>query len=389
MCMYAAAAGNRFFFVGQQFSIPDSTESSDSSNLSTNLASQTGITQQAALSSFSPQPAVSCSLLSCFSHHHQFMSQSQLQALPATLPRSESSSASPQQLTWLCSGSSPQLGSASLSQSAAAVSDELQGFASELCMGSMPLFPVFETMGLSDENDMWAAECPPEDVDQLLDWATNSSLSDPTPESTQLEMSGELNPGSFESGSHSVQTAARQLSSNLGSSSLLCEDLRAPSESQTCLADLSTQSAEMSYSDLPAVEAYAEACAHSSATFLADDDTLDVDPLELLMQREEASHLETMTCSADPMLTLLGRDSSHSRADVQQAGTHDQTDTQKKRCGRPRVYDLDRPVDTGKTSSWHCIQPATQSVEISDSQETHTLCLSGGTCECISNTNFV
>ena len=383
------AAGNRFFFVGQQSSIPDSTESSDSSNLSTNLASQTGITQQAALSSFSPQPAVSCSLLSCFSHHHQFMSQSQLQALPATLPRTESSSASPERLTWLCPGSSPQLGSASLSQSAAAASDELQGFASESCMGSMPLFPVFETMGLSDENDMWAAECPPEDVDQLLDWATNSSLSDPTAESPQLEMPSELNPRSFESGSHSVQTAARQLSSNLGSSSLLCEDLRAQSAPQTCLADLSTQSAEMSYSDLPAVEAYAEACTHPSATFLADDDSLDVDPLELLMQREEASHLETMTCSADAMLTLSGRDSSHSRADVQQAGTHDQTDTQKKRCGRPRVYDLDRPVDTGKTSSWHCIQPATQSAEISDSQETHTFCLSGGTCERISNTNPV
>lgn len=213
-------------------------------------------------------------------------------------------------------------------------------------MGSMPLFPVFETIGLGDENDMWAAECPPEDVDQLLDWATNSSLSDPTAESTQLEMPSELNPRSFESASHSVQAAARQLSSNLGSSSLLCDDLRAQSASQTCLADLSTQGAEMSYSDLPAVEAYAEVCAHPSATFLGDDDSLDVDPLELLMQREEASHLETMTCSADPMPSLSARDSSHSRADVQQAGTHDQTDTQKKRCGRPRVYDLDRPVDT-------------------------------------------
>ena len=267
-------------------------------------------------------------------------------------------------------------------------------------------------MDMSEDSNMWAANCLPEDVDKLLDWAADSAadstFSDPSLNSAQLSMSCyELPQHSFELRSEAqgvqIQTSI-QPSYNLGKPSTGCDTHTMTTAAQECPVSLALPrdpcSDELPYTRLHALTASPRAasqqaelypdlnCDQSSWTLgskastpllydrlasdalqhqqLASDapqhqqlvsDTLQQqqlasdahqhpllapDPLELLMQMEQ-----DLCFGALP--SLSSRDSSPSSGSDEQIGVPDAKgeSQMKRRCGRPRVYDLDRPVPPG------------------------------------------
>ena len=261
----------------------------------------------------------------------------------------------------------------------------------ETTLHFLPASP-FDTMDMSEDSIMWAADCLPEDVDKLLDWAADSAadstFSDPSLNSAQLSMSCyELPQHSFELRSEAqgvqIQTSI-QPSYNLGKPSTGCDTHTMTTAAQECPVSLALPrdpcSDELPYTRLHALTASPRAasqqaelypdlnCDQSSWTLgskastpllydrlasdalqhqqLASDahqhPLLAPDPLELLMQMEQ-----DLCFGALP--SLSSRDSSPSSGSDEQIGVPDAKgeSQMKRRCGRPRVYDLDRPVPPG------------------------------------------
>ncbi len=331
-------------------------------------------------------------------------------------------------------------------------SEALQGLVSEPMLDTaghfLPASP-FDTMDMSEDSHMWAADCLPEDVDKLLDWAADSAadsaFSDPSLDSAQLSMPRyELPQHSFElqCEAQGVQSqTSRQPSYNLNKPSTGCDTHTMTTAAQECPVSMGLPkdpcSDELSYAaspgpasqqaellqvpdlscdqsswnlgsqaptpllyDSPASDALqhqqlaSDALQHQQLVSdalqhqqLASDShqhqqlssdapqhqqlashallheqlasdahqqpqmasdahqhqLLASDPLGLLMQREQDSCFGNLP-------TLSGRDNSPSSGSDEQTEVPDVKGGRqmKKRCGRPRVYDLDRPVPPGE-----------------------------------------
>lgn len=366
VCMLA---GNRFFWVGQRSRMSDSTDSSESSNLSTRaLASQRSVNQQATFPPTSVPPSPFTSL------HVPSHTASQPQSMPykalPSLPRDKFSSMGCRPFDWSTSESSDRICSASALPSltsaatAAAASDTFQDLAaSESCIDSLQTFPsspfetMIENMGLAEEEEMWAADCPPEDVDKLLDWAAAPSLSDPNRDSAHLDMPAAFDHSSARPGPQCTLAAGGHPSCTLGvhhdSSTTMAAAWACPAVARP---QHESSSDELCYSQISALEAYAEAASQLAAAgpqrTASAQMGLTSDPLGLLEQTEAAAPLDGAGYPSLAMPSLSSRDSSPSSANEAQAGGSAQTDMQKKRrCGRPRVYDLDGPVTVGIVSA--------------------------------------
>lgn len=272
--------------------------------------------------------------------------------------------------------------------------------------------PGFKDASMSTEDvDTWTNECSQQDVDHLLDWATDPSLSKPEIDSSAFSMCGSpdtiynlqlpsspgmqalggtlscspdagysLEPPSpqgmqgFDSShscspnaSYSLQLAATQGMQGGLDRQLSCSwDTEASHlDTQCCFQD-TNQHAE-SYSEgllacalLPGLEAFGEvacqqlsACsellpAHSSG----HGSELSGDPLDQLMESACCPAPEETGQQSSPASTLHGRGCSLAFHIDQETGSfEDRQGPQKKRCGRPRVYDLDIPVVAGIASN--------------------------------------
>ena len=297
---------------------------------------------------------------------------------------------------WPCCDSSPQLSSAlAVQTSAASASDHLQDLAAESMQDSEPFLPAspLEPMSLSDDSDMWAADCPPEELNNLLDWAAVSALSPFSFSSPPLSIPPDSTQHSPQHGIPGEQLAGSQLSCSLATPSFEYGCSAATTAAQDCCTVTGMPADTLSaQSQLPAVTAYTGSAwqpgsIHTGTSCDASSlDTLASDPLELLMQREQGSGLschvgqpswpgrdslhrgqdylfdtrpsvpgrDSLQLGQDSFLdtrpSLSSRDSSPSSAHdapTNGDGTPERT-PMKRRCGRPRVYDLDRPVDSGE-----------------------------------------
>ena len=271
--------------------------------------------------------------------------------------------------------------------------------------------PSFRDASMSTEDvDTWANGGSQQDVDQLLDWAADPSLSKPELDSSAFSMCGSPNtvynvhlassqgmqalggklscspdagysleppsPHGMQGldSSHSCSPDASyslQLASSQGMQGGLDRQLSCSwdteashLDTQCCFQD--TNHHAESYSDgllacafLPGLEAFGEAAcqqlsacsellpAHSSG----HASELSGDPLDQLMESACCPAPEETGQQSSPVSTLHGRGCSLTYHDGKQAGScEDRQGPQKKRCGRPRVYDLDTPLVAGIAS---------------------------------------
>jgi len=458
-------AGNRFFWVGQHYCASDSTDCSDAAHLvAAALAPQRRCHQQATSLGAASHSGSSFSLASFIDNGCQLPN-----AADSTLSLLPTSSSVPSQKGIWSPPDTPSLSKSSLTMPFPTVSDSeaLQDLVSEPMLDAtghfLPASP-FGTMDMSEDSNMWAADCLPEDVDKLLDWAADSAadsaFSDPSLDSAQLSMpcyelpqhSFELQceaqgvqsqtsrqPGcnlgkpSIEYDTHTMTTAAQncpvsmalprepcsdefpyqaasqpaelllvpdlnsdQSSWNLGSQAstpllydnpasdalqyqqLVSDALQhqqlasdAPQHQQQALDAPQPQQLASDALQQPQVASDAHehqqlssdalqqpqvasdahqhqqlaSNAHQQPQMASDahQHQLASDPLGLLLQREQELCFGGLPC-------LSGRDSSPSSGSDEQTGVPDVKGGRqmKKRCGRPRVYDLDRPVPPGE-----------------------------------------
>ena len=386
-------AGNRFFWVGQHHCLSDNADCTDASHVVTAAqAPQRKCHQQATGLGAASHSGSSFSLSSFIDSACQPPN-----VADSTCPLLPKSSSVPSQKGVWSPPDTPSLCESSLTIPFPAASDSeaLQDLVSEPILETtlhfLPASP-FDTMDMSEDSNMWAANCLPEDVDKLLDWAADSAadstFSDPSLNSAQLSMSCyELPQHSFELRSEAqgvqIQTSI-QPSYNLGKPSTGCDTHTMTTAAQECPVSLALPrdpcSDELPYTRLHALTASPRAasqqaelypdlnCDQSSWTLgskastpllydrlasdalqhqqLASDahqhPLLAPDPLELLMQMEQ-----DLCFGALP--SLSSRDSSPSSGSDEQIGVPDAKgeSQMKRRCGRPRVYDLDRPVPPG------------------------------------------
>ena len=406
-------AGNRFFWVGQHHCLSDNADCTDASHVVTAAqAPQRKCHQQATGLGAASHSGSSFSLSSFIDSGCQPPN-----VADSTCPLLPKSSSVPSQKGVWSPPDTPSLCESSLTIPFPAASDSeaLQDLVSEPMLETtlhfLPASP-FDTMDMSEDSNMWAANCLPEDVDKLLDWAADSAadstFSDPSLNSAQLSMSCyELPQHSFELRSEAqgvqIQTSI-QPSYNLGKPSTGCDTHTMTTAAQECPVSLALPrdpcSDELPYTRLHALTASPRAasqqaelypdlnCDQSSWTLgskastpllydrlasdalqhqqlasdalqhqqlasdalqhqqLASDahqhPLLAPDPLELLMQMEQ-----DLCFGALP--SLSSRDSSPSSGSDEQIGVPDAKgeSQMKRRCGRPRVYDLDRPVPPG------------------------------------------
>ena len=301
---------------------------------------------------------------------------------------------------------------------AASDSEALQDLVSEPMLDTTgPCLPAspFDTMDMSEDSNMWPADCLPEDVDKLLDWAVDSAadstFSDPSLDSAQLGMSCyELPQHTFELQSeaqgvqgqtsrhpgcnldrpstgcdtHTMTTAAQDCPVSMGLPKTLCSDelpytaspQAASQQAELLLGpdlicdqsswNLGSQAPTPLLYDSPASDTLqhqqlasdalqhqqlaSDALQHQQlvpdtiqhqqvASDAQQHQLLASDPLGLLMQGEQDSCFGALP-------SLCGRDSSPSSGSDDQIGVPDvkEGNQMKRRCGRPRVYDLDGPV---------------------------------------------
>ncbi len=430
MTVLCVFAGNRFFWVGQHHCASDSTDCSDASHLVAAALAPHGRRHQQATSLGAASHSGSSFSLASFTDNGCQLPT----AADSTSPLLQTSSSVPSQRGVWSPPDTPSLCKLSLTMPFLAASDSeaLQGLVSEPMLDTtMDLLPAspFDTINMSEDSNMWAADCLPEDVDKLLDWAADSAadsaFSDPSLDSAQLSMSCyELPQHSFELQSeaqgmqsqtsrqpgnnlnkpsagcdiHTMNTAAQECPVSMGLPKEPCSDelsytASPQSASQQAelllLSDLScdqsswrvgSQAPTPLLYDNPASEALqhhhlasdavqqpqlasdalhhqqlaSDALQHQQlasdalqqpqvASDAQQQKLLASDPLGLLMQREQDLCFGALPC-------LSGRDSSPSSGSDEQTGVPDgkggrQT---KKRCGRPRVYDLDQPVPPGE-----------------------------------------
>ena len=237
------SAGNRFFWVGQHHCASDSTDCTDASRLvAAALAPQRRCHQQATSLGAASHSSSSFSLASFIDSQCQPPN-----AADSTLSLLPTSSCVPcQKGTW-SPPDTPSLCNLSLTMPSLAASDSeaLQGLVSEPMIyttGHFLAASPFDTMDMSEDSNMWAADCLPEDVDKLLDWAADSAadsaFSDPSLDSAQLSMPCyELPQHSFElqseaQGVHS-QTST-QPGFNLDKPSTGCDNHTMTTAAQEC-----------------------------------------------------------------------------------------------------------------------------------------------------------
>ncbi|KAL3141599.1 hypothetical protein ABBQ32_004840 [Trebouxia sp. C0010 RCD-2024] len=254
-----------------------------------------------------------------------------------------------------------------------------------------PLTPLHHTgarlsatsgFGLPDlstaDMETWPSDCPP-DVDQLLDWVAESELplSLSTAETTPsaFSMAGSPSPDCSLPlcSSPSMEGFDRQLSCSWDTDA-------SHLDVQAYFSDIPLRQAE-SYSDalacsllpdLEAVDAAVDAAASQQLLLPSTEDMpaqssgqgtkASGDALDQLMEiaccslPEAAGSLPEAVGQSSNAAPVLGMDLSLAGHDSSQAGAcKEGQGSQKKRCGRPRVYDLDSPVATGaaKGSSTH------------------------------------
>ena len=372
--------GGRFFWVGQHARPSDSTDSCSSSS----LLARAWVSQNS-VNKLSIHAASACAtqLLDQQSSPHS-------ECLGLAPPEGSPSLAEVQQWS-LIEGSElgsqlgSQLRSPGKAAEAHAPTPSLQ--LPRACLDSAPGLgvPVLSTTDV----DTWTADCSPEDVDQLLDWAADpelqSSLS--KPESNSVAFSMSCSPD----GDYSLQLASSQDMRGLGSrlscspdagyslelsSSQGMQGLNTqPScswdteafhlDAQACSHDINhdiNQQAEsfsdgLSYSLFPSMEAFGETASQqlsASNELMSEQQSsghgseVCGDPLDQLMESACRSLPEAFGQQSDAVLPLSGTDCSLACLDGSQAGSFgDGQCPQKKRCGRPRVYDLDTPLATG------------------------------------------
>lgn len=242
---------------------------------------------------------------------------------------------------------------------------------------------VFGLPSLSTaEVDTWTSDYPP-DVDQLLDWAADPelplSLSKVKNTPSAFSMSGSPGPDyNLQLGSsQSMEGFHRQLSCSWDTQS-------SGLDAHGYVADMHPQAE--SYSDalacslLPGLEAMDDAASQLllpssdqlvTAQSSGHDSQESEDPLDQLL--ESACCLLPQAVGQSPSaVPVLGMGHNPAGPDSSQAGVcEDRQGPQKKRCGRPRVYDLDTPVATGGACS-HL--------------DAHVLC---GSCMCASCVTMV
>ncbi|DBA80198.1 TPA: hypothetical protein ACH3X2_007660 [Trebouxia sp. C0005] len=420
--------GNRFFWVGQHHCASDSTDCTDASHLvAAALAPQKECHQQATGLGAASQPGSLFSLSSFIDSGF-----APPNTPDSTLPLLPTKSSVPSQRGSWSPSDTPSLCTPSLTMPFLAASDSeaLQGLVSEPVLSAtshfLPASP-FDTMDMSEDSNMWAAHCLPEDVDKLLDWAddsaADSSFSDPSLNSAQLSMSCyELPLHSIDlqsEGQGMLLQTSRQPGYNVDKASTACDTHTRTTATQECpvsmglprdpcsdqlpytasprpasqqaklllVPDLSCDQSSWSLGtqaptpllyDHPASDALwhqqLASDAHQHQQLVSDtvqhqqlasdaiqhqqlasdapqqqqvaSDThqhqlLVSDPLGLLIQREQ-----DLCFGALPKESLSGRDSSPSSGSDDQTGVPDVKggSQMKRRCGRPRVYDLDRPV---------------------------------------------
>ena len=211
--------------------------------------------------------------------------------------------------------------------------------------------------------DTWASDCPTEDVEQLLNWAVDpamqSSASETMTDSAHISMPCDFTNDDSLQSLDGLQSAGRQLSCSWDTEA---RDL----DAHSCFPDLGNQADshpdDLAYSQLPALEAFAEAASQQltapSEAMAGSEQSNELlgDILDQLMHRECSSMPESIGDLSDCVTPLSRKDSSLTCAHSCQASPHaptthanleQQNAPPKKRCGRPRVYDLDTPAATG------------------------------------------
>ena len=382
--------GGRFFWVGHHARPSDSTESSSSTSLLARpLVSQNSVKNTSAHAASACAPELL----------DQQISGEWLGLAPQG---SSPGSTEPQH----CRGvEGSQLGLPGQATEAEALTLQHP----KTCLDSTSGFggPSMSTTGI----DSWATDYSPEDVDQLWDWAAEPklqlSLSKSEHDPAAFSMCGSLatgynlplplsqgmqpldgkvscSPNALEppscqgmQGLDSIQSCSpktchgRQLASAQGRQGLdrqlSCswDDEAFHSDVQGCLQDPSQQT-EL-YSDsllasplLPGLEGLGGAASPmlsaSSELMIAESSGrgsgLSGDPLDQLMESACCSSHDETGQQSSPVSALHGNDCSLTYHNGKQEGSaEDRQGCQKKRCGRPRVYDLDTPIASGIASN--------------------------------------
>lgn len=347
-----AFAGCRFFLVGQHARPSDSTDSSKSSTCFSGLLASENAKRK------HPSPDSGASMVQ--QQHLQLQAQSlAVNAVPDLLGN-QAWSALQQQV----------LGSAVCSSQADAPSPFAQNSLTDaptngpIHAQSLNAASGFDDLASCATGDAWATDCPTEDVEQLLNWAADPSLQSSASETMTdpADLSMPCVPANNDGlqNLHGLQAAVEQLSCSWETQAT---DLGAHS----CFPDLGEEADsypdDFAYSQLPALEAFAEAASQqptASSEMVAgvseQNTELSGNVLDQLMHRECCSMPESIGDLSDAVTPLSGRDSQLTCAQSYQAcpdafghraNSEDPNAPPKKRCGRPRVYDLDTPAATG------------------------------------------
>lgn len=380
-------AGGRFFWVGQHARPSDSTESSNSTSL---LAR--ALVSQHSVQNLPAQPTSACAV--------QLLDQQTSGECLGLAPQ-DSSPGFPEAQHWsLVEGL--QLGSPGQAET---LTPCLQN--PRACLDSTSGFgPSMSTAGV----DTWPTDYSPENVDQLLDWAADpklqSSLSKSERNTAAFSMCDSLDTGyNLQSpSSQGMQALNEKLSCSPDAGFSLeppsSQDMQGLAGTQSCSPNTSfglqlassqgrqsldrqlscSWGTEASHLDMQGcfqhtnqqAEAYSDgllACAllpgfgafggAASQPLSASSELMTVqslghasessgDPLDQLMESACCPVLEETNQQTSPVSTLHGRGYSLVCHDGKQAGfLEDKQAPQKKRCGRPRVYDLDSPLAAG------------------------------------------
>ena len=349
-----ACAGGRFFWVGHHARPSDSTESCH-----TTASVGTALATQDSVHKLSRHPADASRL-----HNQHSLSQAQSGGFHAhsfSILEEEQSWSTPLQLQsdislarHACKADAP---------SSWTQNTQHASFQCATDAANTPLAAGLDSSMLSPSAAL-ATDCPPEDLDQLLNWAADpalqSLLPEPATDATDLSMPHEL------ADSYILQHEPM-------GSSIFCRQLSCSWETQAsdldatdCLPDLSEQAEsyadDLAYAQLPALDVFAEAAMPQQLTTSSElmgavsgqlSSDLSDDPLDHLLQAGCSSSHGTMHSHPSPVSVSAAQQCSSS---IYADSNQDSQTPTKKRCGRPRVYDLDRPLATGtQHAAPHCM----------------------------------
>ena len=224
--------------------------------------------------------------------------------------------------------------------------------ATDCCPDMLPMTDAFGPgdpgLRIDSSHDIWAADCPVDDVDKLLDWAGDPSSADRDlmdPLGFEPVHHFALCHGQSDCDSQALMLSRQASENDISNSTNSCMT------AQSCISNLGASPAGQNCLDLPMAEAQQSLTydpADSTSPTLSSATGLEADPLDVLLEDHQAASMDsawgTMDFSnqAPPATLCTSREALHGLSD----GSAKQ-ESQKKRCGRPRVYDLDTPVPPG------------------------------------------